>query len=153
MKNIKFYFALIACFIATAVFAIDGVETQTVSAGTTSGAANSTNAISTSTAVTLTRAQGDFRIYASVVTFAATTNGTIKFFFAPSYDGVTFDTAAQSTIKVTVTPTGAGTNNVSERFQGAGIYSLKYLRNENTCNGTFSNLTFIESHPIPHLRN
>jgi hypothetical protein len=153
MKNIKFYFAFIAYFIATAVFAIDGVETQTVSVGTASGAANATNAVANGTAFTLTRAQGDFRLFGSIVTYAGTTNGTIKLFFGPSYDGVTFDTAAQSTIKITITPTGAGTNNVSERYQGAGIHSLKYLRYENTCSGTFSNFTCIESHPIPSLRN
>jgi hypothetical protein len=150
MKNLFF---LLSLLFTIHVFAIDGVETQSVTVGTASGAANSTNAISNGSAVLLTRAQGDFRLFTSTITYAATTNGTIKYFFAPSYDGVTFDTAAQSTIKVTVTPTGAGTNNVSERFQGAGIYSLKYLRYENTCAGTFSNLTIIESHPIPSLRN
>jgi hypothetical protein len=74
---------------------------------------------------------------------AATTNGSLTVYFQGSLDGVNYDTALLSPVKVSMTSLGAATNQVSDWFYLNGVQKLRVGAVANTFAGPVSNVTVV----------
>lgn len=109
---------------------------QTAVTNLTASVTNST----AGTAFTLDQAQRPARLYFTAYGTAATTNGSAIVKLSTSFDGTTYDTAAASSVKVTMSTIGVSTNTVSDWFELSGVKSVRVGQIENTHLGPISNL-------------
>lgn len=135
-KNLIAFFILLTCMVVIAD-RINVIDVMTPAV--TSLAATSTN----STAGTIyNMIQGPgappdtIRLYAQSSGTAATTNGNLIVKFSLSTDGVTFDDAPTSLVKLTLPATGTSTNQISDWFQISGARYIRVGQIENTSAGT-----------------
>lgn len=97
----------------------------------------------TPAALTLPAARSDgrtgMRLYLTFTGTAGATNGTVVVYLVTSLDGVTWDTATQSNIKLTAVPGGATQVQRSDQVQLAGAAQVGVGRIEVNSNGDVSN--------------
>lgn len=117
--------------------------TKRLATAVTNIVANSTNQTAGTTFQLYNAVRTPIRLYVTGEGNSATTNGNliIKFSTAAGTPNSTntFDTAALSNIKLTLSATGS-TNTVSDWFTIGGGYYLRVGQIENTSNGSFSNI-------------
>jgi hypothetical protein len=133
--------------IAAVAFAADFSVTQNMDINSNAIAATTTNAVA-GAPFQLFDGQDIVRLYVTANADVNTTNGTLVVKFATaSGNGVDqhvvtneFDSAAKSLIKLTLTPTGAGTLTKSDWFVLRGARFIEVGQMENNSAGTFSNI-------------
>jgi len=143
---------LFFCVLVTLVYAKTKNHQATISNAVNQVAGNTTNATQGVVLDVWARSDGNAAILNHVSIFArcsgtaAATNidgtATATFYFSRSWDGVNFDSATNSDLKIVVPLNGTETNQVSIRRELNGAQYLRHTRTENISFGAATNFFF-----------